>query len=128
MRATLHLVSAEDSLRLRPLVQPVLDGELVRHREYAPALAGVDLDEVTTFARPLLDERPRTGPAAQPARGPPRYHVSTGPLPFTSTTPRASQRYSSRTSSQVARVIWIRPGEPWDSMRLAMLTASPQRS
>ena len=28
----------------------------------------------------------------------------------------------------VARVIWIRPEVPWDSMRLAVFTASPQRS
>jgi hypothetical protein len=62
MRATIHLVSADDSLRLRPLVQPVLDGELARHRDYAPALDGVDVAAVLEFARPLLAERPRTGP------------------------------------------------------------------
>jgi Winged helix DNA-binding domain len=61
MRATIHLVSADDALVLRPLVQPVLDAELARHREYAPALVGVDVDAVLDFARPLLAERPRTG-------------------------------------------------------------------
>lgn len=61
MRATIHLVSADDCLVLRPLTQPVLDGELARHPEYAPALAGVDLDAVLAFARPLLAERPLTG-------------------------------------------------------------------
>ena len=30
MRATIHLVSAEDSLLLRPLMQPVLDAELAQ--------------------------------------------------------------------------------------------------
>ncbi len=62
LRGTLHLVTADDCLLLRPLVQPVLDGELSRHQTFAPQLAGVDLDAVMAVARPLLDERPRTGP------------------------------------------------------------------
>jgi hypothetical protein len=33
-------LSAEDALRLRPLMQPVLERELARHPEYAPRLAG----------------------------------------------------------------------------------------
>jgi DNA glycosylase AlkZ-like len=61
MRATLHLVTADDCLVLRPLMQPVLDRELARHPEFGPALAKVDLDNVLAFARPLLAERPRTG-------------------------------------------------------------------
>jgi DNA glycosylase AlkZ-like len=62
LRGTLHLVTADDALRLRPLVQPVLDGELARHQTLAPLLVGVDLDAVMAVAKPLLDERPRTGP------------------------------------------------------------------
>ena len=61
MRGTLHLVTADDCLLLRPLVQPVLDAELARHRDYGPALAGVDLTPVLAFARTFLAERPRTG-------------------------------------------------------------------
>jgi hypothetical protein len=61
MRATIHLVSADDCLVLRPLVQPVLDRELARHGEFGPALRGVDLGPVLAFARTLLAERPRTG-------------------------------------------------------------------
>jgi hypothetical protein len=61
MRATIHLVSADDCLRLRPLVQPVLHAELGRHPEFAPRLRGVDLEPVLAFARRLLAERPRTG-------------------------------------------------------------------
>jgi Winged helix DNA-binding domain len=61
MRATLHLVSADDCLLLRPLMQPVIDRELARHPQFGPALRGVDLDAVLVFARPLLAERPRTG-------------------------------------------------------------------
>ena len=62
LRGTLHLVTADDCLRLRPLVQPVLDGELARHQTLAPLLVGVDLDAVMAVAKPLLDEQPRTGP------------------------------------------------------------------
>ena len=67
MRATIHLVSADDCLLLRPLMQPVLDGELARHRDFAPALRGVELGAVLAFARALLDERPRTGPELRAA-------------------------------------------------------------
>jgi hypothetical protein len=62
MRGTLHLVTADDCLLLRPLVQPVLDGELARHSEYAASLVGVDIDSVLAFVRPILAERPLSGP------------------------------------------------------------------
>jgi hypothetical protein len=67
MRGTIHLVSADDGLLLRPLVQPVLDQELARHADYASALEGVDLEPVLAFARPLLAERPRSGPELRAA-------------------------------------------------------------
>jgi hypothetical protein len=61
MRATLHLVTADDCLLLRPLMQPVLDRELARHRDYGPALAGIDLGPILTHARAQLAERPHSG-------------------------------------------------------------------
>jgi hypothetical protein len=61
MRATLHLVSAKDARQLRPLMQPVLDAELARHREVAPAIKDVDLEPVLAFARNVFAERPRSG-------------------------------------------------------------------
>ena len=61
MRATIHLVTADDCLLLRPLVQPVLDGELARHGEYGAALRGTDLEPVVAFAGPLLASRALTG-------------------------------------------------------------------
>lgn len=67
MRGTLHLLTAADCLVLRPLAQPVLDRELARHPQHGPALDGVDLDAVLGFARPLLAERPRTGPELRAA-------------------------------------------------------------
>ena len=61
MRATIHLVSADDCLTLRPLIQPVLDAELRRHPQFGPKLAGVDMAPVLAFVRPLLADAPRTG-------------------------------------------------------------------
>jgi hypothetical protein len=66
MRGTIHLVSADDCLLLRPLVQPVLDAEIARHPQFAPALAGVDLGPVLAAARDLLAE-PHTLPALRAA-------------------------------------------------------------
>ena len=67
MRGTIHLLTAEDALWLRPLTQPVLTAELSRHRDFAPALAGVDLDPILAFARPLLSVRPLSGPQLRAA-------------------------------------------------------------
>ncbi len=61
MRGTIHLVTADDCLILRPLMQSVLDQELLRHSEYGPHLRELDFEPVLAFARPLVDERPRTG-------------------------------------------------------------------
>jgi DNA glycosylase AlkZ-like len=57
MRSTIHLVSADDCLLLRPLMQPVLDAELARYRD----LRGVDVDAVLAFGRERLEERPLSG-------------------------------------------------------------------
>lgn len=61
MRGTIHLVTGDDALALRPLMQPVLDAEMARHRDFAPALDGVDLEAVLSFARSLLAGGPHTG-------------------------------------------------------------------
>ena len=61
LRATIHLVTADDALLLRPLVQPVLDGELARHSEHKDKFPGVDLAAVMAVMRPLVEEKPRTG-------------------------------------------------------------------
>ena len=61
MRATVHLVSADDCLVLRPLMQPVLDAELARHPTFGARLRGVELSQVLAFARATLAERPLTG-------------------------------------------------------------------
>ena len=69
MRGTIHLVSAADCLLLRPLMQPVLDAELARHRDFAPALAGVDLEPVLGHARALLAAGALSGPELRAALG-----------------------------------------------------------
>lgn len=61
MRSTIHLLTADDCLVLRPLAQPVLDRELERHRDHAPSLAGLDLEPALAFARQLVAEQPRSG-------------------------------------------------------------------
>jgi hypothetical protein len=59
MRGTLHLVTAADMLRLRPVVQPVLE-RMFASSPFAPPLDGVDLEVVTAAGRDILDEGPRT--------------------------------------------------------------------
>lgn len=59
MRSTIHLVSAADCLALRPVVQSVIDRELLigsRGRQ----LAGLDLAAVVRAGRAILDRAPRT--------------------------------------------------------------------
>src|SRR6188472_3571307 len=46
MRGTIHLVSTEDALLLRPVIQPVLDRELLANRTWARGIEGVDLGPV----------------------------------------------------------------------------------
>jgi hypothetical protein len=65
MRSTIHLVTADDCLGLRPLVQPVLDAELARYRD----LDGVDVPAVLAFARRLVEERPRSARELRTALG-----------------------------------------------------------
>ena len=51
-----------------------------------------------------------------------------GPFPLTSISPRSSNPYRPSNRSWVAAVTWMRPGRPFDSIRLAVLTVSPHRS
>ena len=56
MRGTIHLVSADDALVLRPLMQPVLDAELARHGEFKDVLNRLDLVSLMARLRPLVVE------------------------------------------------------------------------
>ncbi|MEU3571738.1 winged helix DNA-binding domain-containing protein [Kitasatospora sp. NPDC036755] len=57
-RGTIHLVTAEDCLTLRPLLQPMLDQAL--RTTYGRRLAGLDLDALAAEARALVEAEPRT--------------------------------------------------------------------
>lgn len=58
MRSTIHLVTARDCRRWRPLIQPVLDrGQAAI---YGQALEGVDLTAVVARGRALVEGGPRT--------------------------------------------------------------------
>lgn len=58
-RGTVHAVTADDCLLLRPLAQPVLTQQLYSHSGYKGRFDDVDLDHVMTFAAQVLAE-PRT--------------------------------------------------------------------
>ncbi|MFF7258819.1 winged helix DNA-binding domain-containing protein [Streptomyces sp. NPDC008159] len=57
MRSTIHTHTAEDCLTLRPLVQPARERELQLFRK---GLVDVDLDRLTSLARELVEDEPRT--------------------------------------------------------------------
>jgi Winged helix DNA-binding domain len=59
MRSTIHSVTLEDCLALRPLVQPVL--ERGHQGAFARRLDGLDLEEIGAAGRALVEQQPRTG-------------------------------------------------------------------
>ena len=58
MRSTIHLVTAEDCLALRPLVQPAIERGV--RGQFGRRLEGLDREEVAATARALVEEQPRT--------------------------------------------------------------------
>ena len=60
MRNTVHLVSARDCLKLRPLVQPVFDRVLYANRAHRAGIEGMDIEALVAAGCVLLEERPRT--------------------------------------------------------------------
>lgn len=76
-RGTQHLVTAEDYLWIRPLMQPYLDRW--QKAAFGKATVGLDLIELREFVRKLLDDGPMTRPElgkALVARWPGRDPVS----------------------------------------------------
>ena len=51
MRNTVHLVSARDCLKLRPLVQPVIDRGLYPNRANRAGVEGVDVGALSAVGR-----------------------------------------------------------------------------
>jgi hypothetical protein len=62
MRTTIHLMTADDWLALRPVLQVVSERGFTAGSPFGRQLWGVDVDEVVRVGRALLDEKPR--PAA----------------------------------------------------------------
>jgi hypothetical protein len=62
MRTTIHLMTAEDWLALRPVLQVVSDRGFMTGSPFGKKLVGIDVDEVVRMGRALLDVEPR--PAA----------------------------------------------------------------
>ncbi len=58
MRSTIHLVSAQDALAFRPLLQPIMDRAL--KGAYGKRLAGLELAEVVAAGRSLVEKKPLT--------------------------------------------------------------------
>jgi hypothetical protein len=58
MRGTIHLVSADDCLRLRPVLQPVLERGL--RANFGRQLTGVDRAALAAAGRVLVEDRPMT--------------------------------------------------------------------
>lgn len=59
MRSTLHLVTADDCLAVRPVLQPMLEQAYTRS-SHNRLTEGLDLDEVAKIARELIEAEPLT--------------------------------------------------------------------
>ncbi|MFF7216943.1 winged helix DNA-binding domain-containing protein [Streptomyces sp. NPDC008238] len=59
LRGTVHLVTADDALRLRPVLQPLLDRQITQG-SWGPGVRGVDRDEAVAACRELVEAEPRT--------------------------------------------------------------------
>ena len=59
MRGTIHLLSTDDALALRPVMQPVLDDELFKNKTWSVGLEGVDIGPVLELGRRMVEQKPR---------------------------------------------------------------------
>ena len=66
MRATIHLVTARDMRRLRPLMEPVIARMFWTGSPFGRAIEGVDTETLVALVRDLIEERPRTRAELRP--------------------------------------------------------------
>src|SRR4051794_21664562 len=69
MRRTVHLVTADDFLALRPVMQDMVERGYASS-PFAPQIEGVDLDELLATGRKLVEEQPRTTAELREELGP----------------------------------------------------------
>lgn len=60
MRGTVHLVTAEDACILRSLTQPIMDRAVATNTTYRAGIEGIDLDELASCGRALVEDQSRT--------------------------------------------------------------------
>jgi hypothetical protein len=60
MRTTIHLVTAQDWLTLRPVLQVVQERGFATGSPFGKRLAGLDIDEVVRVGRDAIDAKPRS--------------------------------------------------------------------
>ena len=120
MRGTIHLVTAADCLELRPLTQPVIDGQLDASSRCARPSTGVDLKPVLAFARRLVAGANRERGRELRAAFAERFRTSTG------RTRSSSSRHGSPLVQVPPRGLWRTSGivrtttaEAWLGRKLA---------
>ncbi|MFE0678586.1 winged helix DNA-binding domain-containing protein [Streptomyces sp. NPDC058867] len=126
LRSTIHLHTAEDSLTLRPLVQPARDREINLFRK---GLNGVDLDRLAVLARELVEEEPRTMKQLREALGtrwpdadPQSLAIAARcRLPLVQATPRGVWGRSAQVTLTTAEHWLGRPQEPAATAETAVL-------
>jgi hypothetical protein len=140
MRATIHLVTARDCLRLRPVVQPVLERDVYPNATYGrERLAGLDMAAVLEAGRELLEEKPRTNAELRRLLGPrwPKRdpaalaYAVRGLLPVVHTPPRGIWGESGPVAMTTVEAWFGRGVEPNrgpDEMILRYLAASGRRA
>ncbi|ELZ27026.1 hypothetical protein C474_16789 [Halogeometricum pallidum JCM 14848] len=70
MRATIHLVTARDYRRLRPVVESVVERTVYQNAARREQLDGVDMEAVASVGRELVGEAPRTQAELRDLLGP----------------------------------------------------------
>jgi Winged helix DNA-binding domain len=60
MRSTIHLVTARDCLRFRPVLQPVQDQVLFKNSPFGRKIGDMDLDALVAAGRAIVEEKPQT--------------------------------------------------------------------
>ncbi|MFH0521100.1 winged helix DNA-binding domain-containing protein [Streptomyces sp. M41] len=117
MRSTIHMHTADDSLTLRPLVQPARDREINYFRR---GLVGVDLDRLAVLSRELVEAEPRTMKQLREALGaewpdadPQSLAIAARcSLPLVQVTPRGMWGRSAQVTLTTAEHWLGRPAEP----------------